>query len=129
MQVAVRTSISSRDTSLLRPAFYTCRLLLLIMIASVRLMKKTLLLTIGHDFYYIWWLLKEPFSFSFFFGNSFSRGSSFTLDDECFFSCFRIACSDFHRATRQYFKKSHHRCEQKIACVAATLGDLFIHIV
>ena len=38
-----------------------------------------------HDFYYIWWLLKEPFSFSFFFGDSFSRGSSFTLDDECFF--------------------------------------------
>ena len=99
------------------------------MIASVRLMKKTLLLTIGHDFYYIWWLLKQPFSFSYVFGDSFSRGSSFTLDDECFF--FPAFALPVHRAlaTRQNFKKSHHRCEQKIACVAATLGDLFIHIV
>ena len=51
------------------------------------------------------------------------------MDDECFFFCFRVPCSDFHRAlaTQQNFKKSHHRRKQKIACVATTLGDLFIH--
>ena len=37
---------------------------------------------------------------------------------------------DFHRAlaTRQNLKKSHHRREQKIARVAAALGDVFIQI-